>query len=238
MIIPSNLNDTKNTSHNITPKYDVTTKVNLDILDNMQIKREVYYKMNFIMKYLENHWAIKKRGEVFFLKNLETSSKEIITEDYLNRRIIDKLYALGTASRHHQPEPLESGETRETRETGETRETRETGETRETREINKNQHKNQNPQKIKKDIIPLEDGIKALKHMIENQEIDINSEIKNKIYVMHFVMNTLENGWTIRKKNDNFVFRKKHKNRDEVYSDDYLINFLKINITTDGHVIM
>lgn len=229
MIIPSNLNDTKNTSQNITPKYDVTTKVNLDILDNMQIKREVYYKMNFIMKYLENHWAIKKRGEVFFLKNLETSSKEIITEDYLNRRIIDKLYALGSASATHhrhqpqpqaQPQPLESGETRETR------------------EINKNQYKNQNPQKTKKDIIPLEDGIKALKHMIENQEIDINNEIKNKIYVMHFVMNTLENGWTIRKKNNNFVFRKKHKNHDEVYSDDYLINFLKINITTDGHVIM
>jgi hypothetical protein len=177
------------------------------------------------MKYLENHWAIKKRGEVFFLKNLETSSKEIITEDYLNRRIIDKLYALGSASAiHHQhqpqphphPHPLESGETGERR------------------EINKNQ----NPQKTKKDIIPLEDGIKALKHMIENQEIDINNEIKNKIYVMHFVMNTLENGWTIRKKNNNFVFRKKHKNRDEVYSDDYLINFLKINITTDGHVTM
>lgn len=220
MIIPSNLNDTKNTSQNTTPKYDVTTKVKLDILDNMQIKREVYYKMNFIMKYLEDHWAIKKRGEVFFLKNLETSSKEIITEDYLNRRIVDKLYALGLASRPHEPESLEGGETRETR------------------EINKYQHKNQTPQKTKKDIIPLEDGIKALKHMIENQEIDINSEIKNKIYVMHFVMNTLENGWTIRKKNDNFVFRKKHKNRDEVYSDDYLINFLKININTGGHVGM
>ena len=233
MILPSNLNDTKNTSQNTNqntiPKYDVNAKVNLDILDNMQIKREVYYKMNYIMKYLENHWAIKKRGEVFFLKNLETSSKEIITEDYLNRRIIDKLYALGTASRHNQPEPLESVETRETREMRETIETR---------EINKNQHKNQHPQKTKKDIIPLEDGIKALKHLIENQEIDINSEIKNKIYVMHFVMNTLENGWTIRKKNDNFVFRKKHKNHDEVYSDDYLINFLKINIKTDGHVVM
>jgi hypothetical protein len=186
-------------------KYDVTTKVNLDILDNMQIKREVYYKMNYIMKYLESNWAIKKRGKVFFLKNLETSSKEIITEDYLNRRIIEKLY---TQPNGAQAQHLENGER----------------ETRETREIN------QNPSKTKKDIIPLEDGIKALKHIIENQKIDINTEVKNKIYVMHFVMNTLENGWTIRKKNDNFVFRKKHKNRDEVYSDDYLINFLKINI--------
>ena len=216
MIIPSNLNDTKNTSHNTTPKYDVTTKVNFDILDNMQVKREVYYKMNFIMKYLENHWAIKKRGNVFFLKNLETSSKDIITEDYLNRRIIDKLYSLDSASAtHHQLQTLESGETRE---------------------INKNQHKNHTSTKTKKDVIPLEDGIKALKYMIENKKININSEINNKIYVMHFVMNTLENGWTIRKKNDNFVFRKKHRNRDEVYSDDFLINFLKINSNNDEYV--
>jgi hypothetical protein len=195
--------------------YDVTTKVNLNILDNIQIKREVYYKMNFIMKYLESHWAIKKRGNVFFFKNLETSSKEIITEDYLNRRIIDKLYA----SSANVVEHIENDEKREMREA------------REMREINKKQY----PTKTKKDIIPLEDGIKALKHMIENQKIDINSELKNKIYVMHFVMNTLENGWTIRKKDDNFIFRKKHKNRDEVYSDDYLINFLKININTDRH---
>jgi len=206
MIIPSTLNDRENnnTKKNTSPNYDVITKVNLDVLDNMQIKREVYYKMNYIMKYLENHWAIKKRGKVFFFKNLETSSKEIITEDYLNRRIIEKLYTLTTDQRH-----LENDEGRESRESRET---------------------NQNPLKTKKDIIPLEDGIKALKYIIENQKIDINNEIKNKIYVMNFVMNTLENGWTIRKKNDNFVFRKKHKNRDEVYSDDYLINFLKINV--------
>ncbi len=93
-------------------------------------------------------------------------------------------------------------------------------------------NKNHTSTKTKKDIIPLEDGIKALKYMIENQKININSEINNKIYVMHFVMNTLENGWTIRKKNDNFVFRKKHRNRDEVYSDDFLRNFLKINSNT------
>jgi hypothetical protein len=222
MIIPANLNDTKytnkNPNQNTKPEYDVVAKLNLDILDNIQIKREVYYKMNFIMKYLENHWAIKKRGDVFFFKNLETSSKEIITEDYLNRRIIDKLYA----SSANVVEHIQNGANREMRETRETRETR---------EINKKQY----PTKTKKDIIPLEDGIKALKHMIENQKIDINSELKNKIYVMHFVMNTLENGWTIRKKDDNFIFRKKHKNRDEVYSDDYLINFLKININTDRH---
>lgn len=224
MIIPPKIknNTFADTNNKTIHNYDVTTKVNLNILYNMQVKREVYYKMNFIMKYLENHWAIKKRGNVFFLKNLETSSKEIITEDYLNRRIIEKLYTSSTIHPHMLSLHLEKRETREVTEVTEA-----TG-------INKNY--NPSPLKQKKDIIPLEDGIMALKYMIENQKIDINSEIKNKIYVMHFVMNTLENGWTIRKKNDNFVFRKKHKNRNEVYSDDYLINFLKINITTDGYV--
>ena len=65
MIIPANLNDTKHTNknpnQNTKPEYDVVAKLNLDMLDNIQIKREVYYKMNFIMKYLENHWAIKKK---------------------------------------------------------------------------------------------------------------------------------------------------------------------------------
>jgi hypothetical protein len=218
MIIPSNLNDNKHvdkvTNQNTKIDYDITTKVDLHILDNMQIKREVYYKMNFIMKYLENHWAIKKRKNIFFLKNLETSSKEIITEDYLNRRIVEKLYTSAT----NEVEHIENGETRETREIKETNKT--------------------HPQKTKKDIIPLEDGIKALRHMIENQKMDINNELKNKIYVMHFVMNTLENGWTIRKNNDNFIFRKKHRNRDEVYSDDYLINFLKINTSVNQRVNM
>ena len=225
MIIPSTLNDRENnnTKKNTSPNYDVITKVNLDVLDNMQIKREIYYKMNFIMKYLENHWAIKKRGNVFFLKNLETSSKEIIMEDYLNRRIIEKLYASSAPA----PAPALANEVDKI-ENGRERETRET---RETREININ-----SKPKNRKDIVPLEEGIKALRYMIENQKIDVNSELKNKIYVMHFVMNTLENGWTIRKKNDNFVFRKKHKNRDEVYSDDYLINFLKINIKVDGQI--
>ena len=222
MIIPSNLNDAKNTSENTgqntKPEYDVVTKVNLDILDNIQIKREVYYKMNFIMKYLENHWAIKKRGNVFFFKNLETSSKEIITEEYLNRRIVEKLYS----SSANDVEHIEHSGTRETRETREINKTK-----------NQNQNQNQTSIKSKKDIIPLERGIKALRYMIENQKVDINTELKNKICVMHFVMNTLENGWTIRKKNDNFVFRKKHKNHDEVYSDDYLINFLKVNLKID-----
>jgi hypothetical protein len=84
--------------------------------------------------------------------------------------------------------------------------------------------------KKKEDIIPLKEGIHTLKQLIDNGKLDINSEQKNDIYLMIFLMNTLENGWSIRKKNDNYVFRKKHEKQTEIYSDEYLVNFLKSNM--------
>ena len=39
----------------------------------------------------------------------------------------------------------------------------------------------------------------------------------------------------IIKKNDNFVFRKKHENQKEIYSDEYLVNFLKSNMNNLIH---
>jgi hypothetical protein len=84
--------------------------------------------------------------------------------------------------------------------------------------------------KKKEDIIPLKEGIHTLKRLIDNGKLDINGEQKNDIYLMIFLMNTLENGWSIRKKNDNYVFRKKHEKQMEIYSDEYLVNFLKSNM--------
>jgi hypothetical protein len=84
--------------------------------------------------------------------------------------------------------------------------------------------------KKKEDIIPLKEGIHTLKQLIDKGKLDINSEQKNDIYLMIFLMNTLENGWSIRKKNDNYVFRKKHEKQTEIYSDEYLVNFLKSNM--------
>ena len=52
----------------------------------------------------------------------------------------------------------------------------------------------------------------------------------NEVSSIHPLMNTLENGWSIRKKNDKYVFRKKHDRHTEIYSDEYLVNFLKLNM--------
>ena len=84
--------------------------------------------------------------------------------------------------------------------------------------------------KKKEDIIPLKDGVHTLKMLIDKGKLDINLEQKNDIYLMIFLMNTLENGWSIRKRNDNYVFRKKHEKQKEVYTDEYLVHFLKSNM--------
>jgi len=43
---------------------------------------------------------------------------------------------------------------------------------------------------------------------------------------MRFIMNALEDGWTVKKRVDNFVFTKKHENRREVFEESYLENFI------------
>jgi hypothetical protein len=179
------------------------TSINIESLDIVNIKRETYYKMKFIINSLEKNWAIKKRKTIFYLKNLEDSTTEIITEDYLNKRIIHKIYNSNNSNNSNN-----NGQAQRQSSTLSSLEIL----------------------KKKEDIIPLKEGIHTLKQLIDKGKLDINSEQKNDIYLMIFLMNTLENGWSIRKKNDNYIFRKRHEKQMEIYSDGYLVNFLKSNM--------
>ena len=179
----------------------LTTNINIDSLDIANIKRETYYKMKFIMNCLDKNMAIKKRKTIFYLKNLEDSTTEIITEDYLNKRIIHKIYNTTTTT---------------------TTTTNGQGQVKAPYSLE--------TMKRKEDIIPLKEGIHTLKSLLDNGKLDMNIEQKNDIYLMIFLTNTLENGWSIRKKNDEYVFRRKHEKQTEIYSDEYLVNFLKSNM--------
>lgn len=46
---------------------------------------------------------------------------------------------------------------------------------------------------------------------------------------MSFIWNALENGWSVKKIDDKFIFTKKHENRKEVLKDDYLWEFIETN---------
>ena len=66
--------------------------------------------------------------------------------------------------------------------------------------------------------------------------MDINlDKIQNKhvnpilLHKMAFLYNALENGWTIKKKNNAYVFTKNHEGKKEVYLDNYLKRFMKEN---------
>jgi len=47
---------------------------------------------------------------------------------------------------------------------------------------------------------------------------------------MSFIYNALEGGWEVKKKGENYVFKKPHHNRREVFLDSYLEQFLRENL--------
>ena len=64
----------------------------------------------------------------------------------------------------------------------------------------------------------------------------VTKELRHEILLMLFLVNTLENGWSIKKSEDSYIFSKRHENKKEVYSDDYLVSFLRTNFNNDCEV--
>ena len=46
---------------------------------------------------------------------------------------------------------------------------------------------------------------------------------------MVFIMNALNQGWTIKKTGESYIFSKKHENRKEIFQENYLEEFIKQN---------
>jgi hypothetical protein len=44
-----------------------------------------------------------------------------------------------------------------------------------------------------------------------------------------FIYNALEEGWTIKKKQESFIFTKNHEGKKEVFLDSYLLSFMQSN---------
>lgn len=50
-----------------------------------------------------------------------------------------------------------------------------------------------------------------------------------KFQKMLFLFNAINDGWSIKKKNDSYIFKKNHGNRKEIFLDNYLHTFVKGN---------
>ena len=59
-----------------------------------------------------------------------------------------------------------------------------------------------------------------------------NMKIDKKIFTkMGFIYNAIEDGWTVHKRHEKYVFTHRHDKRREVLSEDYLTIFIKTNLT-------
>lgn len=47
---------------------------------------------------------------------------------------------------------------------------------------------------------------------------------------MTLVYNALDDGWSVKKRNNSYIFTKNHEGKKEVLSDEYLLTFVKQNM--------
>jgi len=64
-------------------------------------------------------------------------------------------------------------------------------------------------------------------------DIDYNETVKKLDFItlqkMVFIYNSLEKGWTVKKNNNSYIFKKNHEGKKEVYLDEYLKHFMTEN---------
>ena len=48
-----------------------------------------------------------------------------------------------------------------------------------------------------------------------------------------FINNAIEQGWTVKKEKEAYIFSKKHEGKKEIYLDNYLKKFLHDNMNTE-----
>jgi hypothetical protein len=76
--------------------------------------------------------------------------------------------------------------------------------------------------------------------MSTSQKLEVTNDLPNTIKLeksslrkMLFIMNALDQGWSIKKSQDSYIFTKKHENRREIFQENYLEDFLFSNFSTD-----
>ena len=70
-------------------------------------------------------------------------------------------------------------------------------------------------------------------------DIHINRDEKLQIdYLtlqkMVFLFNALEDGWQIKKNKEKYIFTKRHENKKEIFSDNYLTRFIEKNFNINN----
>jgi hypothetical protein len=62
---------------------------------------------------------------------------------------------------------------------------------------------------------------------LENEDLKVDVI---KFQKMLLLFNSIEQGWSVRKHGDSYVFTKNHEGKKEVLDDAYLLKFMKSNL--------
>jgi hypothetical protein len=68
-------------------------------------------------------------------------------------------------------------------------------------------------------------NLDTLKDLENNVKVDAI-----KFQKMLLLYNSIEQGWSVKKRNDSYVFSKNHEGKKEVLEDSYLLKFMKTNL--------
>jgi predicted transposase YbfD/YdcC len=69
-------------------------------------------------------------------------------------------------------------------------------------------------------------NLESLKDL-ENDNIKVDAIKFQKMLLLY---NSIEQGWSVKKRKDSYVFTKNHENKKEVLEDTYLLKFMKTNL--------
>ena len=61
---------------------------------------------------------------------------------------------------------------------------------------------------------------------LEDSQVEID---KIKFQKMIFLYNALDNGWSIKKRHNSYIFTKNHEGKKEIFDESYLSIFMKEN---------
>jgi hypothetical protein len=63
--------------------------------------------------------------------------------------------------------------------------------------------------------------------------IDTSKLEKPTLRKLLFISNALDQGWSVKKQDESYIFTKKHENKREVFKENYLENFLLTNFSNN-----
>ena len=52
---------------------------------------------------------------------------------------------------------------------------------------------------------------------------------------LYFINNAINSGWAVKKRDDAYIFSKKHENKKEVYLETYLQKFIEENLSVKAN---